>query len=164
MLGIPQSGTPQKLQSSAEFKNVTVHPEYRNVGGQELLAVQQRVDAGGAGLAGIDWYELSKSGSATWDLSQQGTVAPDTDHRWMGDIGLGKNGSLALGYSVASSATYPSIRVAGRLASDPPGMIGPEASIMAGSGSQTFNSRWGDYSTITVDPTDDSSFWYVNGS
>ncbi len=33
---------------------------------------------------------------------------------------------------------------------------------MSGSGSQTGTlSRWGDYSAMTVDPTDDCTFWYT---
>jgi len=32
-----------------------------------------------------------------------------------------------------------------------------------GSGVQTnTNSRWGDYTAMTVDPVDDCTFWYVN--
>ena len=33
---------------------------------------------------------------------------------------------------------------------------------MAGGGSQLWEgSRWGDYSTLSVDPTDDCTFWYT---
>ena len=38
-----------------------------------------------------------------------------------------------------------------------------EGTIIDGTGVQrTTNSRWGDYTDITVDPTDDCTFWYVN--
>jgi hypothetical protein len=37
-----------------------------------------------------------------------------------------------------------------------------EASIIAGAGSQTYPGRWGDYSSMSVDPSDDSTFWYTN--
>ena len=35
--------------------------------------------------------------------------------------------------------------------------------IINGSGVQTTtNSRWGDYTSMNIDPTDDCTFWYVN--
>ena len=38
-----------------------------------------------------------------------------------------------------------------------------EGTIINGSGVQTTtNSRWGDYTAMTVDPVDDCTFWYVN--
>ena len=41
------------------------------------------------------------------------------------------------------------------------------ALIFAGAGSQTGGtpnggSRWGDYSSMVIDPSDDCTFWYVN--
>jgi hypothetical protein len=38
-----------------------------------------------------------------------------------------------------------------------------EANIITGTGSQTTTlSRWGDYTSLSIDPTDDQTFWYVN--
>jgi len=38
-----------------------------------------------------------------------------------------------------------------------------EGTVINGSGVQTTtNSRWGDYTDMTVDPVDDCTFWYVN--
>jgi hypothetical protein len=38
-----------------------------------------------------------------------------------------------------------------------------ENTVTAGAGSQNGNlHRWGDYSAMTVDPTDDRTFWYTN--
>jgi len=34
--------------------------------------------------------------------------------------------------------------------------------IFKGLGSQTVESRWGDYSSLSVDPSDDKTFWYTN--
>src|SRR5256884_8858157 len=81
----------------------------------------------------------------------------------MGSAAMDGYGNIALGYSAsASSGVYPSIRYTGRLANDPPGqMTLGEQTLVAGSGSQTGYSRWGDYSSMSVDPTDDSTFWYT---
>src|SRR5439155_24524506 len=69
----------------------------------------------------------------------------------------------ALGYSVSSSSVAPSIRVTGRLAGDPLGvMTQGESLIVAGGGSQLALSRWGDYTSMSVDPSDDCTFWYTD--
>ena len=56
-------------------------------------------------------------------MADQGTYAPDTDNRWMGSANIDVSGDIAVGYSVSSSTTFPSIRVAGRLAGDPAGQL-----------------------------------------
>jgi hypothetical protein len=96
-------------------------------------------------------------------MDQQGVYAPDSDHRWMGSAALDASGNLALGYSVSSSTTYPSIRYAGRLVIDPAGSLTQgETSLIAGGGSQTHTAaRWGDYSMMALDPADDGTFWYT---
>jgi PKD repeat protein len=114
------------------------------------------------GHAGIHWFELRKTGGV-WSLHQEGVYAPDSDHRWMGSIAMDHVGNVALGYSVSSNNTYPSIRYTGRLASDPLGaMPQGEAELVAGSGCQQhYSGRWGDYSMMAMDPLDDCTFWYT---
>jgi hypothetical protein len=41
-------------------------------------------------------------------------------------------------------------------------MTQAETTIVAGTGSQSQFSRWGDYSSMTVDPTDGCTFWYTH--
>ena len=71
-----------------------------------------------------------------------------------------------MGYSASNGtnpSVFPSLFYTGRLAGDPLGtMPQGEGSIINGTGSQTGSNRWGDYTAISVDPTDDSTFWYVN--
>ena len=70
--------------------------------------------------------------------------------------------NIALGYSVSSSSMYPAIRYATRCESDTTGTLQNEASLMEGTAYQTGYNRWGDDSSINVDPTDDCTFWYTN--
>jgi len=76
---------------------------------------------------------------------------------------MDRDGNIALGYSVSSNSVSPGIRRAGRLVTDPPGALPqPEATIVAGAGSQTHPARrWGNYSSMDVDPVDDCTFWYT---
>ncbi|MCP4537559.1 MAG: carboxypeptidase regulatory-like domain-containing protein [Chloroflexi bacterium] len=144
-----------------------MHLWYRNLGDHESLVVNHTVDAG-SGQAGIRWYEI-RGGTVDTTLAdaviyQQGTYAPDDgEHRWMGSIAMDGVGNIALGYSVSSIGTYPSIRYAGRQVGDPLDML-PEAEveIISGNGTQTHSAaRWGDYSAMSVDPVDDCTFWYT---
>jgi hypothetical protein len=135
--------------------------QYRNFGDHQSLVVNHTEDVGGD-HAGVRWYEMRKTGGG-WSIFQQGTWAPDSDHRWMGSVAMNSKGDIGLGYSVSSTTTYPSIRFTGRLAGDPAGqMTFSEEEIISGSGYQNADSgRWGDYSMMAVDPVDDCTFWYT---
>ena len=83
----------------------------------------------------------------------------------MGSIAQDKKGNMALGYSVVNGVdVFPGIRYTGRLAGDPLGMMTlGEGTIINGTGVQTTtNSRWGDYTSMNIDPSDDCTFWYTN--
>ncbi|MFL5731727.1 MAG: dockerin type I domain-containing protein [Chloroflexia bacterium] len=135
---------------------------YRNFGDHESLVLNHSVDTTGTRLAGVRWYEV-RSPATNPTIYQQGTYAPDTDSRWMASAAQDHSGNMAVGYSVSSLTTYPSIRYAGRSVSDTLGTLGQgEATLIAGGGSQTSSSnRWGDYSMMSTDPTDDCTFWYT---
>lgn len=138
--------------------------QYRWFGSYGSVVVNSTVDAG-SDRAGIRWAELrSNDGDTAWYRQQDGTFAPaDGLERWMGSIAQDGSGNIALGYSVAGSALFPAIRYTSRAAGDPAGtMPGGEVSCVEGTGAQTSSgSRWGDYSSMSVDPSDDCTFWYT---
>lgn len=137
--------------------------QYRNFKTHESLVTNQSVEAAPF-VAGVRWYELRNPRNPV--IHQQGTYAPgDGVHRWMGSVAMDKQGNLAAGYSVVNGTNvFPGIRYTGRLASDPLGQLTqPEQVLQAGSGVQTtVNSRWGDYTSLNVDPRDDCTFYYIN--
>ena len=138
---------------------------YRNFKGYEALVTNQSVEATPA-VAGVRWYEVRRTGGTSYSIHQQGTYAPnDGVHRWMGSVAMDKQGNLAAGYSVVNAVdVFPGIRYTGRLAGDPLGELTlGEGTIIDGTGVQTTtNSRWGDYTSMNIDPVDDCTFWYVN--
>jgi len=160
---IPQSETSQQLESLGD--RLMFRLAYRNFGGHESMVVTHAVTAGSS--VGMRWYELRPS-SGSLTVYQQGTYAPDSNYRWMGSIAMDKSGDMALGYSVSSSSLHPQIRYTGRLVGDSLGtMPQGEATLYEGAGSQLSTgsragSRWGDYTEMSVDPSDDCTFWYVN--
>jgi hypothetical protein len=158
---VPQSGTSQQLDTLGD--RLMYRLAYRNFGDHEALVIDRSVTAGSS--IGIRWYELRTGAGNSLNIFQQGTYAPDSNYRWMGSIAQDASGDIGLGYSVSSSSLHPQIRYTGRLAGDPAGTMSQgEGTILAGAGSQTGSnlSRWGDYSAIAVDPTDDCTFWYAN--
>jgi PKD repeat protein len=159
---INQPGTSQVLDPLAS--RLMYRLQYRNFGSYEVMLTNHTVNANGSGQAGVRWYELRKTGSS-WYIYQQGTYAPaDSDDRWMGSIAMNGSGDIGIGYSVSGGSTFPSIRFAGQTAANSgTGVLDvSEASIIAGAYSQTGVNRWGDYSMMSVDPSDDATFWYTN--
>ena len=156
-----QPGTATGLDPLREV--VMWRLQYRNFGTHETLVGNFVTDVDGTDHGGIRWFELRKTGANPWSLFQEGTYAPDDDSRWMGSIAMDGDGNIALGYSVSSTSLFPSIRYTGRLAGDPLGsMPQGENSILEGNFSQSGITRWGDYSSMNVDPVDDCTFWYTN--
>jgi hypothetical protein len=164
-----QPGTSQLLDGISD--RVMQPLTYRNFGDHEALVVDHTVNVSttGGNQAGVRWYELDRAltngqPSGAWAIGQQSTYAPpDGNNRWMASAGMDGNGDIALGYSVDSATMYPSIAFTGRSKCDPPNqMTVAEGTIQPGSGAQTGYNRWGDYTAMSVDPTDDATFWYVN--
>ncbi|MGI8586951.1 MAG: hypothetical protein ACR2M0_04585 [Chloroflexia bacterium] len=161
---VPQQGTTQRLDGLGD--RLMFRLAYRNFGDHEAMVVNHSVQASG-GQAGVRWYEIRNPGGSA-SIYQQGTYAPDSTNRWMGSVAMDRSGDIAVGYSVSSSSLYPGIRYTGRLVGDALGTLPQgEATIYNGTGFQSGVNRWGDYTSMSVDPTDDCTFWYTdeyNGS
>ena len=157
---VPQPGTSQLLDTLGD--RLMYRFAIRHFADHDRAVVSHAVENGSQ--VAVRWYELyDPAGTVT--LNQQGTFAPDTTYRWMSSIAEDQSGDIALGYSASSTSVHPAVRFTGRVPGDPAGSMESEASIIEGAGSQTggtYANRWGDYSAMQVDPTDDCTFWYVN--
>jgi hypothetical protein len=155
--GIPQPAGGTTLDTLGD--RLMFRLAYRNFGDHEALVTNHSVNSGS--VVGARWYEI-RSPNSSPTLFQQGTFAPDSTYRWMGSIAMDLSGDMAIGYSVSSSSVDPGIRYTGRTTGDPAGSMETEASLIEGSGVQNGGlSRWGDYSSMSVDPIDDCTFWYT---
>jgi hypothetical protein len=159
---VPESGVTSGNKLDGIGDRLMFRLAYRNFGDHESLVGNFTVNSGG--VAGIRWFELRGVTMGPVTVFQESTYQPDTTWRWMGSAAMDSQGNLAIGYSASSSLIKPQIRYAGRLATDPINSLAQgEAHLIDGTGSQTGTSnRWGDYSALTVDPTDDTTFWYTN--
>lgn len=134
---------------------------YRKFATHDVVLLSHAIKAGSSG--GMRWYEIRNPTSDRPTLYQQGTYAPDSGFRFMGSIAMDAIGNIAMGYAASSASLSPSIRYTGRVVSDPLGTFGQGEGVMAeGFGAQTGGlSRFGDYSSLTIDPVDDCTFWYT---
>jgi uncharacterized repeat protein (TIGR01451 family) len=158
---LPQKDSPDGLDSIPD--RLMYRLAYRRFADHESIVASHTVNAGapGANHAGIRWYEL-RDPNGTPTVFQQSTYAPDAEHRWMGSIAMDGAGNIALGYSLTSSSRNPAIGYTARQAGDPLGLMTlGEAILYQGLGAQTdTESRWGDYSSMSVDPNG-CTFWYT---
>jgi len=143
---------------------------YRNNAGTESI-VATGVTNGAAttpahgAIKWMEWRGAAGSGAPT--LFQSGTYDPTpttSEYRWMPSIAMDKAGNIAIGYSKSSPSVIPGIYMTGRLVTDTAGTMGAETTVQAGLGVQTAGAgnRWGDYSSMTLDPVDQCTFWYTN--
>ncbi len=155
---IPQPDTNNTLDSM--YSRLMYPATYMNYGSHQAVFLCHTVYVNNYQCP--RWYEVRVNGGIG-SIYQQGTYAPGTNHRWMGSIAADGYGGIALGYSAGSDNLYPSIEYAGRIVFDTDGeLLQGENILFSGSGSQKFYDRWGDYTTMSLDPTDDTTFWYTN--
>jgi len=162
--GIPQKGTSREAGTLSD--RLMYRLQYRLFNDHWSMVVNHTVNVG-SNVAGIRWYELRKT-TGSWSVYQQSTYSPpDGNCRWMGSIAMDSTGNIGLGFSISSANMYPAIKYTGRLANDALNTLDlPEKGIFYGTGSNTANDgggtcRWGDYSSMTVDPSDGMTFWYT---
>src|SRR5436309_6795815 len=74
---------------------------------------------------------------------------------------MDRAGNIGLGYSVSGPQQDVGIGITGRTVADEPGAMGSGETVIAGGGAESSFSRWGDYSSMSIDPADDCTFWYT---
>lgn len=161
---MPQPGTTQKIDPIREPLHFPLH--YRNLGDYQSLVGTFVEDVDGTDHAALRWFELRKPESGgSWSLYQEGVLGGEAGiHRSVGSISMDGMGNIAIGYTRTGASTpyYPSIKYSGRQLSDALGtMPSYDLNIVDGSYSKTGDERWGDYSGMAVDPSDDCTFWFT---
>lgn len=159
---VPQPGTTNVLQGWGD--RLTGRVVYRNFGTYESVVMTHAVTqgTGTAAHAAIRWYEWRTP--LTPVIFQSGTYSPDkTTYRWIPAIAQDQFGDIAVGYNVSSATVYPGVRYGGHAATDKIGVMEPEVTVVTGAGSQNgTNKNWSSFSSMTVDPVDDCTFYYTN--
>jgi hypothetical protein len=167
---IVPNGTATTTQYLDTLGDKLMYPlAYQNLGGVESIYSSHTVNnnQGGTGPTAIRWYQFNVTGNtvATTPVQQQSfNNGGDGLWRAMPSINVDHDGNVSVGYTASSATLDPGIRYAGRLASDPLSTLAQGEAVMTpGTGHQTNTSgRWGDYSSMFVDPTDGCTFYHTN--
>ena len=142
--------------------------QYRNFGDRQSIVANMVTDVTGTDIGGVRWFELTNSGSG-WSLNQDGTVSEDDGiSRWMASVAQDETGNIVAGYNVVgvgdpgtADDVFPGMRYNGRSIVDPVGtMPQGEVSIIEGS-APNGSVRYGDYTSLNVDPVDGCTFWFT---
>jgi hypothetical protein len=179
---IPQPGTTAELDSLgdrlmyrfaywADATATSAATSVRSAGFQHWF-VNGDVETSG-GKTGVRWYEL-KANKTPISAATLASIAPfqqqtyagttgDSNYRWMGSLTRDNAGDILVGYSESSTTVHPSIGLAGRKSSDTLSTLSDEVLVpLSNNGAQPDTSnRWGDYSSMRIDPTDNCTFWYT---
>ena len=159
---IKQKSTDQKVDAVPQI--LMFRTQYRNWGDSQTIVCAHTVDVDDTDHAGIRWYELENTG-AGWSIRQQGTYAPDEHNRWIPSISMDANHNIALGYNIASTTMFPGIRYCGQSALENQNANGvldiAEEIVLEGTASHSSDNRWADYAEMSIDPSDDATFWFT---
>ena len=156
---VPQPGTERRLDAQGD--KIMARLVYRRIGNRESIVAVHSVNTSARG-GGVRWYEFRLDPRRNVTLYQQGTFAPDSFFRWMASPAIDGKGNIGIGYSFGGTPHFAGQRFAGRLPSDPKGMLTLRETILVeGEAAQTNTLRWEDYTQTAVDPTDDCTIWYV---
>jgi len=150
--------------------------QYRILDGvPSLWATHTVEDPANQGRIGLRWYEIQIIEGVIPGFSQTGLYAPDADYRWLGSLATDLVGNMAIGFSHSSPTTFPAIKYAGRLRSDPLDTITHGDQVLSllsppqpYTGSQddgngyAYDGPWGRQSQMSIDPMDECIFWYTN--
>jgi hypothetical protein len=147
--------------------------QFRKFGGHNSAVFNFVVDtdASGGELAGIRWFELRQPGDGQpWSIYQEGTyTSPDGKHAWHASMMMDVQGNIGMGYTAMAGPTTPdpttkrvSSYYTGRYASDPLNTMTISEELIAAGNQNIPGLRYGDYSKIDLDPSNDKEFWFIN--
>ncbi len=167
MPNAPQAGSLELIETNDRR---SLHAVWRD---NALWAASTIVPSSGpdAGQATAHWFKIDTSNLGSLSLADQGNAGGnDVDpgaHTFFPSIAVDKDGNMAMGFALSSPNHYAGAYYTGRLASDPAGTVRQTGVLAAGLGPyvRTFGgsrNRWGDYSGISLDPVDESTFWVYN--
>ncbi len=158
---IPQAGGGG-LDGLPEVIMNQVH--YRNFGSYEAMVLNFITDAtAGSNVSGIRWVEMRRTTGEDWSVYQEGTFAPDDGlDRFMAGICMDGSGNIGLAYNISGDDINVGVAFTGRRASDPLGQMTVDEYILAeGENPISSGARFGDYSHMSIDPTNDRTFWFT---
>ena len=165
--GAPQNGTSTKIATNDRR---ALNAVWRD---DALWVSTTVVPPSGAdsGQATAHWIKVNTSNIASLSVSDQGNAGGEDivagASTFFPAVNVDKNGNMAIGFSLSASSLYCGAYYTGREASDPAGTVQSTEVYAAGTDYyiRTFGAgvnRWGDYTSVALDPSDEETFWVFN--
>ena len=172
LAGAPQSGTAALIATND--RRVSQNAVQR--GGKIYFAVPIRPPTGvNAGQTTAHWFKVDPVTIATTASNpppdDQGNIGGEDiatgTHTFFPSVAVDMSGNLAIGFAASASTIFPGAYYTARAAADPAGTTELAGTLRAGLDyyERTFGgplNRWGDYSGIWLDPSDDKTFCVYN--
>ena len=155
---------PNGTKIDALQATVMFMTNYRRFANYNSAVLNFVVNSDNAGKAAIRWYELRQDNDGDpWYIYQEGTYADPSGHNtFAGSISMDSQGNIGLGYTIVSNTQVPELHYTGRYANDPLGQMTITPDVITPGVQSDPSSRYGDYAQLTVDPTDDKTFWFIS--
>lgn len=162
------SNRPQPSGPSIDVLQATVmqQSQYRRFAGYNTAIFNFVVDTDGSSgeLAGIRWFEMRQyNDGEPWEIYQEGTYVSPYNNKdaFSGSMAMDGQGNIGLAYTTVSSEESIAIYYTGRFASDPLGTMTVDETLIAQGTSNNPSNRLADYVHLTLDPSDDKTFWHI---
>ena len=160
-VAVPSHGTPSGVPNPggtiSALDGRIMNSHYRD----GSLWTAHGIDGSGVNAVGR-WYEIDLSNwpSSAASLRQSGdTTVPNSMSSFFPAIAQNKRGEVAVVVATANNSTNPTLQILGRKESDLLGTMGTSTIVRTGNAGA--DGRWGDYFDMTVDPNNDTVFWYI---
>jgi hypothetical protein len=182
LVTVPSTVNPQTVPALGSTTNIDVVSDdrcfqariFRNRStGVRTLWTAHHIEVNASGVASTTgnrdagrWYQLQNL-TTTPALAQSGTMFDSTAsavHYIFPSVAMSGQGHMAIGVSSGGTTEWMGASVAGRLSGDAVGSTQARTVATAGAGAYSVvasdgRNRWGDYSSLVVDPLDDQSMW-----
>lgn len=160
----PQAGTTARITTNDRRALDAVWRE----GSLYVVATINPRAGGDVGQSTAHWWRLNTNNSALVTLADQGDVsgediAPGT-FTFFPAVAVNRHGDMSIGFTASAPTIYAGAFATGRRSDDPAGAVRSTVVVHAGEDHyfRTFGggtNRWGDYTGIAIDPTNDSMLW-----
>jgi Fe-S cluster biogenesis protein NfuA len=166
----PQTGTTRTLDSGD--RRVSQTPIVRD--GKLYLAAETVPGSGvNSGQATARWWALNTSDLSLSDTGVVGgeDIAPGT-YTLYPSVAVNAADEIGISFAATGPTIHPGSYYTVHRPSDAAGTVEPVGTLRAGTdyyvrtfeNNSTSPSRWGDFTGISVDPSNDSTFWIFNQS
>ena len=160
----PQPGGTARIDFSDRRM---LHAVWRN---NSLYATTSVLPGSGPDLNQVTahWFRFDTTNASQVVLADQGDVGGEDigSNVWTsyGSLAVDPAGNMAIGFSAVGAGMFAGSYYAVRSPSDPPGTVRGARAIALGQDYYNGGAvgRWGDYSAIALDPSDNASFWAYN--